>query len=140
MPEPARLIIHSLAHAEAALRAARDLETAVVLESPPDAARFWGAPYFLALIAAARAAVPTARAETILDCGTAPGLAMEALRRGVGTVRLRDTADVVTRVADIAGQLGARVEPGPYPTAILDLAQVRDPYEAARHFLASRTA
>ncbi len=148
MPRPVRLvvprvphvIVHSLAQAEAALRAASDLAIPIVLESPRDAARAWGAPYFLAMIAAARAAVPDAQAEAILDCGAAPGLALEALRCGVKTVRLRDAEDVVARVADIAAQVGARLEPGPYPVAMLDLDGARDAYEAARRYIGEREA
>jgi predicted nicotinamide N-methyase len=136
VPHPPRFIVHSSAEAEAALRAGADARTAIVLESPPDAARSWGAPFFLALVAQASAAVPDASAEAVLDCGAAPGLAMEALRRGVKTVRLRDSEDMVARVADIAAQLGARVETGPYPAA-LDLSLSRGPYRAARQCLAA---
>ena len=135
MAPPPRFIVHSLAHAEAALRAARERGVPIILESPRDAARFWGAPYFLALIAQAHAAVPEARFEAVLDCGTAPGLAMEALRRGVRIVRLRDSNEMMARVADMAHRVGARLEPGPCPDGAHDLDQSRDPGEAARRFL-----
>jgi hypothetical protein len=131
-------MVHSLPQAEAALRAAAGCGAAVIIESPPDAARFWGAPYFAKLIAAARVAAPDAVCEAVLDCGTAPGLALEALRRGVKTVRLRGTKAVVRRVADIAGQMGARVETGPRPAGILDLGAARDPEAAARRYILER--
>ncbi len=46
----------------------------------------------------------------VLDCGDNPGLALNALRRGIKVVRLEAAADVRSRVADIAGQLGAALD------------------------------
>ena len=62
---------------------------------------------------------------------------LDALRVGVGAVRLAARHDVAARVADIAAQLGARVEPGPAPDGALDLAEARDPYIAAQRFIAA---
>ena len=72
MPHAIRFVVHDLAQAQAALRAAAETGTAVILDTPPHAVRAWGAPYFLALVAAARAAHPDAAFEAILDCGDAP--------------------------------------------------------------------
>jgi len=134
-----RLIVHNLAQAEAALRAAAECGTPVILESPPDAARYLGAPYFRAMIEAARAAVPAAEWESVLDCGDAPGLALEAIRQGVRAVRLAAEADVFARVADIAAQSGVRIEIGPPPVGALDLGLDRDSGNAVRRFLAPAT-
>ncbi len=86
------------------------------------------------MIAAARAAAPDAQCDAILDCGDAPGLALEALRHGVKALRLTGPDETVTRVADIAGQMGARIETAPRDTMLLDLDGRHDPYDAAlRH-------
>jgi hypothetical protein len=120
------------------LRAAAEADMAIVLESPPDAARYLGAPYFLAMIEAARAEVPDTQAASVLDCGDAAGLALDALRHGARAVRLLARDDVLARVADIAGQMGAIVEAGPSPGDALDLGVACEPLDAARNFLAAR--
>lgn len=135
MPQPPRFMVHSLDQAEAALRAAADCGIAVILESPPDAAYSWGAPYFVKLIAAAQDASPNARCEAIFDCGDAPGLALEALRHGVKTLRLTGKPDVIARVADIAQQQGARVEEQARAEPLLDLNGAHAPYDAARRYI-----
>jgi hypothetical protein len=131
LPPPIRFVVHNLIQAEAALRAGNERHAAVILESPPGAARYWGPMYFMALIEAARASVPEADWEAVLDCGEAPSLAIEALGRGVRAVRVTGNSASVAAVSDIALQLGGRVEPAPRPE-MLDLSQVRDPLEAAR--------
>ena len=137
-PLPIRFVVHNLAQTEAALRAGAEAGAPVIVESPPNAGRYWGAPYFLAMISAARAAVPDAVFDAILDCGDAPGLAVEALRQGVHAVRLDVRPDVAASVADIAQQLGARVETESLPPDTLNLNTVRDPLEAARARMARR--
>lgn len=132
MPSPIRFVVHDLAQTEAALRAGTEANVTVILELPPNAGRYWGPAYFLAMIAAARNAVSDAVFDAILDCGDAPGLAIEALRQGVRAVRLDVRPDVAARVTDIAQQLGARVEAEPLPPDTLDLAKARAPLEAAR--------
>ena len=47
----------------------------------------------------------------MLDCGDAPGLALEALRDGAEAVRLRGAPEVLAKVADIAEQYGAQLFP-----------------------------
>lgn len=130
-----RFIVHSLAQAEAALRAGTETNRPLFLESPPGAAQYWGAPYFQTMIAAAHRSVPAAAFEALLDCGAAPGLAVEALRAGVRAVRVTASPDVVARVADIAAQLGARAEAGPAPAGAFDLGDAWDPFGAARKFI-----
>jgi hypothetical protein len=129
-----RFIVHTLAQAKAALTAAAETGIAITLESPPDAVRSLGADYFLALVAAARSAMPTADNTAVLDCGRAPGSALAALRAGAEAVRLDAKSDVMARVADIAAQLGARVESEP-AAAALDLNETPDPLAAARAFI-----
>ena len=135
-----RLIVHNLPQAEAALRAAAESAVPVTLESPPGAGRYWGPPYFVAMIVAARAAAPTADCDAALDCGDAPGLAIEAFRVGIKVVRLSESGPATARVADIAAQQGARLEIGAPPSEALDLDRVRDPFVATRDFIASQMA
>ncbi|EKV26498.1 Fructose/tagatose bisphosphate aldolase [Caenispirillum salinarum AK4] len=133
---PPRIIVHSPAHARAALAAAREAGRRVILQSPPRCALIQGAAWFHTLIEAARAQEPGADALPVLDCGDAPGLALAALRDGAEAVRLEVTGSARTAVADIADQLGARLDEGP-AAPVLDLLDAREPSEACRRFLSS---
>jgi acyl-CoA reductase-like NAD-dependent aldehyde dehydrogenase len=115
------IIVHSLAHAVAALRAAAECGCAVVLASAPDAGIYAGPGWFKALVAAAHEAVPAAEATVLLDCGEDAGAAMAAIRAGIEGVIFTGRSDVAARLGDIAGQRGALLvatRPGP----ALDLA------------------
>jgi hypothetical protein len=81
------------------------------LESFPGAAASAGPGWFQAIIAALEAEFGAGRFEAVLDCGEEPGAALAALRRGVKRVRLGGDPEARRRVADIAAQLGAVVEP-----------------------------
>lgn len=117
-----RIVVHCLADAEAALCAAAELDVPVTLESPPAAAAYLGAAFFLAMLRQASAAHPAARFDAVLDCGDAPGHALAALRAGVKAVRLEASAEAIRRLRGIAAQLSATVETEA-PEA-LDLASV----------------
>jgi len=125
-------IVHNLAHAIAALTAAAEADAPVTLLSPPEAAKSLGVGMFLAIIAAARAALPEAKSEAVLDCGDAPGLALGALRAGAEAVTLRASPETRAKVADIAGQTGARLIE---PEEAFDLLPAHDPLASARRFL-----
>ena len=106
-PLPPAVVFHSLAQAEAALLAAGELGVAVTLLSAHSAAGYAGPGWFRSVVQQARAAHPEAQATAVLDCGEFSGLALAALREGVAAIRFSgDTAD---KIADIAGQYGARV-------------------------------
>lgn len=110
MPErslPPVIVVHSLAHAIAALTAAAEQNRAIVIASAPDAGIYAGPGWFGALLAAARAAVPAAAWTGRLDCGDDAGAAMGAIRAGIEGVVFTGRADVAARLADIAGQRGA---------------------------------
>lgn len=100
------VVIHSKAHAEAALAAAEEAGKPVALLSPPAAAKSWGAAYFNALIAAARGAHPAAESVSILDCGAAAGHALGAIREGVEAVCFTGQPEVGAKLRDIAAQAG----------------------------------
>lgn len=127
------VVVHDLVQAVAALRAAAALGVPVVLRSAPEGAARIGALVFRETITLAALAVPGARFRAVLDCGAAPGHALNALRLGLKGVRLDAPPEVLARVADIAGQLGAIVETALDPA--LDLVDLADPEGACRAWL-----
>jgi hypothetical protein len=115
------IIVHSLAHAVAALSAAAEAGRAVTLASAPDAGIYGGPGWFREIIAAAREAVPGARCVVLLDCGDDAGAAQAAIRAGIENVVFTGRADIAARLADIARGKGARLLTD-RPAATLDLA------------------
>lgn len=105
-PDPV-FVVHTLAHAVAALEAAAAAERAVILVSAPDAGIYAGPGWLKALVDAARAAVPAARLTAILDCGDDAGAAQGALRAGIEAVVYTGRSDVADRLAAIAVDKGA---------------------------------
>jgi acyl-CoA reductase-like NAD-dependent aldehyde dehydrogenase len=103
------IVIHSLAHAVAALSAAADTDRAIVLASPPDAGIYAGPGWFREVIRAAREAMPAAQFGALIDCGDDAGAAMAAIRAGLDAIVFTGRADVAARLADIAAQGGARL-------------------------------
>ena len=103
------IIIHSLAHAIAALSAAADAGRRVMLASAPGAGIYAGPGWFGALVTAARAAVPAAQCAALLDCGDDSGAAQAAIRAGIEGIIFTGRADVAERLADIASQRSVRL-------------------------------
>ena len=122
MPPPGApvFIVHSLAHAVAALNAAARAGRCVVLASAPDAGVYAGGGWFAALAVAAREAVPGTSCHFLLDCGDAAGAALAAIRARAEGVVFTGRADVARRLADIARREGVRFETA-RPAAALDL-------------------
>ncbi len=116
------IIVHTLAHAVGALKAAAQAGREVVLASAADAGRYVGPGWFRELVAAARAAVPAARCSSLLDCGDSAGATLAAIRAPVEGVIFTGRADVARRLAEIALRHGVRFETR-RPTAALDLAE-----------------
>ena len=130
------VVIHSLEHARAALEAARGLGVDVTLMSAPGAAAYVGAAVFRDMVAEATRAVPGVPVTAVLDCGGDPGLALNALRRGIKAVRIDVAPNVAARIRDIAGKSGAVVHEG--APAALDLKDAGDIDAACHAWLASR--
>ncbi len=126
-----RIIVHSLAHARAALAAARDLRVPVTLAS---AGGYAGPLWFKSLIAAARAEFPEAEADALLDCGSEAGTTLAALRHGFKRARFTGDAAALQPLREIAKELSAEIETGHAPEA-LDLLNETDPEAAARAYL-----
>ena len=129
-------MVHSLAGARAAARAAAELGVAVELWSAPGAAAYAGAGWFKAVLEATRAAEPAAPISAVLDCAELPGLALGALRIGLEVVCFTGPARVAAKLADIAAQQGARLVRR-RPVRALDLRHAADPAAACRAWLAA---
>src|SRR5689334_5828389 len=115
------VVVHSLAHAVAALEAAAEVGRPVLLLSAVDAGLSAGPGWWRETIAAARNSAPAARAGALLDCGDDAGAAQGALRAEVEAIVFTGAAAVAERLADIARQHGGRVH-RERPRAALDLA------------------
>jgi hypothetical protein len=114
------IIVHSLAHAVAALSAAAQAGRHITLASAPDAGISAGPGWFGTLVAAAREAVPAAQSTALIDCGDDAGAAMAAIRAGIEAIVFTGRADVAERLADIASQTGSRLVTA-RPAPALDL-------------------
>jgi len=91
------VIVHGLDDARAALAPGRPL----TFLSAPGAALFGGCLWWAALMRAAGADF------SLLDCGGAPGRAVEALRLGLPGVVLRCEPEIFAAIAGIAAAQGA---------------------------------
>ena len=101
------ILIHSLAHAVAALSAAAERGHSIVIASAPAAGIYAGPGWFGALVVAARETVPAAQTIALLDCGEDAGAAIGAIRAGIEGIIFTGRADAAARLADIADKRGA---------------------------------
>jgi acyl-CoA reductase-like NAD-dependent aldehyde dehydrogenase len=113
------IIVHSLAQAIAALKAAARADRPVVIAGPAGAGSYVGPGWFGALITTAREAVPNARFSALLDCGDDVGAALAAIRSEIDGIVFTGREDVARRLADIANQHGVRFVTD-RPAALLD--------------------
>jgi hypothetical protein len=134
-----RIVVHSLAHARAALAAARALELPVTLASAEGAGGYAGPLWFKSLIEAARADFPEVEISAVLDCGNEAGTVLGALRHGLTRVRFTGHEAALAPLQEIAHELGAEIETGAAPRA-LDLLNEPDAEAAARAYLAESAA
>ena len=124
------VIVHGLGMARLALQAGQACGRPVTLLSAEGAASYAGVGWWRALVAAARETVPGCHATDILDCGEAPGRALEALRAGQKALVLRSDPRVWVDIAWRARSCGAALlEAAPQaldlgkPGAVLRLAE-----------------
>jgi hypothetical protein len=108
---PPAVIVHGLPHAQAALAPGLP----VTLLSAPGAAIFAGAGWWRALMDEA------GNPPNILDCGVAPGRALEALRCGLPALIMHAPPAIFTDIAERAARQGAIVLAA--APAALDLGQ-----------------
>ncbi len=133
---PARIVVHEIAHAIAALTAARAQNQPLLIISAPGAVRSAGAGWWRELVAQARDSIPDQGAEWVLDCGDEPGMALAALREGVGTIALEADETTWSRVAQIAIQCDASVLKVDR-TGALDLADSNNPQRDCNLYLSN---
>ena len=117
----------------AALTAARDLDQTVLLLTAPGAVAAVGPDVLKAMVEDAAAAVPSARFEALIDCGSQPGIAMGALRAGWRHLVFQGDAAVQPKIADLARQHGAVLETSAPPAR--DFGNSRHPDKAALAWL-----
>ena len=129
-----RIIIHSLAHARAALAAARAREVPITLASAAGAGGYAGPLWFKSVIETARADFPEVEVTAVLDCGGEAGTTLAALRHGIKRVRFTGNEAALASLRDIARELGAEIEAGA-PSDALDLLNEPDPEAAVRTYL-----
>jgi hypothetical protein len=129
------VVIHSVAHASAALRAAREENLPIELWSAEGAAAYAGAGWFKAVIELAQSANPGANFTAVLDCADLAGLALGAFRIGLKAVCFTGPAMVRAKLADIARQEGRELRRR-RPSKALDLRDEPDPPAACRSWLA----
>ena len=103
------ITVHSLEHACIALNAAHELNVPVTLLSAPGAAGYAGVGWFCALIDEARTQYPDVSMTPILDCASAAGDALAAIREGVQAIRFSGKKNVKDKIMDIALQSGVAV-------------------------------
>ncbi len=101
------VVIHSLEHARAAMAAAAELGTPLILCSAEGAAGNAGPAWFQNLVEAARSEYPRVDVTAVLDCGDAPGYALAALRAGCRAIRFKGKRAVQAKIRAIAENNGA---------------------------------
>jgi hypothetical protein len=127
----AAVVVHALADAEAALRAAAAEGCAVQLWSAVGAAAYLGPLYWQELEAALKAAHPQANVVAVLDCAERPGDALAGLRQGLKHLCFTGEDRAAAKLDDIASAAGARLY-RERPARALDLGNVTDPEQACR--------
>ena len=132
------ILVHELAHAQAALEAAARTGSAVTLRSAPGAVAYAGLGYFKALFDDAAAAHAATRHGVVLDCGDDGARAHRALVIGFRQVAYGGPARIGAKLADIAARLGAKIVRGGPPPGALDLRDSGDPLGAATAYLERR--
>ena len=122
---PPAIRFRSAAEAAAALSLAAP--TGVLLLSTPGAAAWPGAAAVAAMVARAAAAHPGAVHQAALDCGSAPGLALDALRQGWRLLVLDAGHPAFPAVASAAEEAGATLLPQAPPALDLSRLDLRKP-------------
>lgn len=128
-------IVHSLAHARAALAAAAELNVPICLCSADSACASLGAAYFRSMIDLALQDFPGTDAIAVLDCGRSPGAALAAIHAGVKHIRGEFADPVASRIEDIARQAGAILMRWPSSGRSIDLAACAEVARTCREWL-----
>ena len=134
------IVVHDLAQAVGALRAAAAAGVAVTLWSAPGAASYAGLGFLGTVFEQARKAVPEARHVVVVDCAGSAVLAHEALSRGFASVAFSGrgaTRKTIQAIADAEGKQLVTAGPG---RGALDLAHSAAPERDSAAYLAGRAS
>lgn len=101
--------VNDLTQAIKALVAAEQAGCPVRLECPPGMLEIQGAAWFMALVKEAKQKVPAVQVETLIDAGSMPGLALEALSQGADILRIDGGVAAASKLKAIAKAQGARL-------------------------------
>lgn len=129
------IIFHSLAHARAALGAARESGVEICLVTAPGAARYAGPDHLKKIIDLALAEFEGEAPGVLIDCGENAGPAMSALRAGWKALAFSGEPAVRRKIADMAAQCDARLVDR--PADALDLLDEPNPDAACRRWLSA---
>lgn len=128
--------VHDWDQAVAVLATARTLGHAPTLLSPQLSQA--GIGWWRELVRRARAEFADVAFEAVADCGPSAGLALAAIRDGVGPVAVAVGGEVLEKLADIARQAGTLATEGGEPA--LDLAGMSDAPRACRDVMVANDA
>ena len=134
------IVVHDLAQAIGALRAAAAAGVPVTLWSAPGAASYAGLGFLRAVFEKASEAVPEADHDAVVDCAASAVLAHEALSRGFAGVAFTGRGAMRKTLQAIAdGQSRPFITAGPGQSA-LNLAHSSEPERDSAVYLANRRA
>jgi hypothetical protein len=125
------IIVHSLAHAQAAAEAASALGVDLVLWSAEGAGGAAGVGWFAGLAEAVRQDYPGASIAFVIDCADEAGTAMAALHLGLRRLRFSGDPAVAVKLVGLGAELEAQAD------EVLDLGDIRAVPEACRNWLAA---
>jgi len=130
------VVIHGIADARAACRAAMGRGAAVTLWSARGASGYMGPLWFVEIIRQIRAEFPALTITGVLDCDAAPGDALAAIRAGVQAIALTAKPTVKARIRNIASTENAILLRR--PAKALDLQSSADPEADCRRWFGIR--
>jgi len=131
-------VVHTLAQAEAALRAAHARSLPVTLRSAPGAANYVGLGFLKSLFEAAARSNPEAKHSVIIDCGSDAALAHRAMVMGFQRIAFSGPSAMAKKIAQIGKKCGARLAPARPPAHALDLLDSPHPEDACGTYLDQR--
>lgn len=112
-PSPMAAVVETMADARAAVNKAMANGQHAHLISPIDAALKHGILWFAELQRSLRKEFPSAEFTLTLDCADRPDMAHAALVEGIKSIRFRGHPDATAAIADVANQLGAKIDNNP---------------------------
>lgn len=100
------MIIHTLADAMAAMKAASETGESIILQTTPDAIHYAGSLYILDIFKKALAAYPSVKAQFVFDCGDAGAEVIAAMQDGHKTIKSSAKPEIRAKLRAIAQQYG----------------------------------